>query len=1018
YTYDPNDNAGRTHPEQAAGYAEHWDTPTSVLVDPLGRTVRTTVRNGPERGDWHTTTASYDIRGNLLTQTDELGRVAFRHGYDLAGHRLRTEQLDGGVHVSVLDATGQPVEQRDSRGALGLHAHDMAHRPVRAWLADAADSPVTLRQVLVYGDAADSGLSPEQAAAANLRGVVIRHHDEAGVVVTERRDLDGNVTESVRRVVSDEQLGSVHAGAPTTGWEGTPWRMEWQPPAGVSLEAHANSLLADAEYRSSSTFDALGRPRTAVLPADVEGHRATVRPRYNSAGGLRGVELDDVAYVEQIGYDAKGQRTLVVHGNGVLTRYGYDPDTFRLRRLRTERFTATGPSSYRVAGAPLQDLEYGYDLVGNLVALTDRTPGSGIPANPHAGRVADAELARLVAAGDALVRAFDYDPRYRLVGATGREHDLDPGEPSRSPWTDIPRGSDVTRTRDYAQGYDYDPAGNLLRMTHQAGSGAPNRTYAPVDGGNRLASLTVGSDTIGYTYDVAGNVVAEGASRHFAWDGAGRLSAFRVQAGASEPSIHAQYLYDAAGQRVRKLVRRQGGQLDSTTYVGGVFEHFRQTTGSQVRENTVVHVGDGEQREALVRVGPPAPGDATPAVTYQAGDHLGSAVLVLDGAGGEVSREEFTPYGETSFGGHAFKRYRFTGKERDEESGLAYHGARYYAPWLARWTATDPAGGVDGPNLYQYVRSNPMVLTDPSGTQSAPSETKQSAGTGAAQVTQGVVAAGLDVARGVAGLVDPDTYEGIATEMGRRYDEFGGGFMGALNAVDMFNPISQAYEIGLKIGTSLGDGDLREAARQTVHGALAVVSAAMVAKAPRAATATSAAAEVGQAKGAMSIQLSPSRVYADPHKNPMLPHMQTYFNKRIERRMTELGIPAQYRGIRGNFTDDLKLSIDGRGAALETPFDHLNVRGGGENLPGRGINVGAGVLGKASAWPEFNAASLRTRIDSVIAHEWLEFNRTSSSSHRAHREAVRRGRIYDQLPPALRLPISIDAKNLLKTMPF
>lgn len=50
-----------------------------------------------------------------------------------------------------------------------------------------------------------------------------------------------------------------------------------------------------------------------------------------------------------------------------------------------------------------------------------------------------------------------------------------------------------------------------------------------------------------------------------------------------------------------------------------------------------------------------------------------------------------------------------------EESGLYYHGARYYAPWLSRWTAADPAGMVDGPNLYQYVRGNPVRLVDPDG---------------------------------------------------------------------------------------------------------------------------------------------------------------------------------------------------------------------------------------------------------------------------------------------------------------
>jgi RHS repeat-associated protein len=90
---------------------------------------------------------------------------------------------------------------------------------------------------------------------------------------------------------------------------------------------------------------------------------------------------------------------------------------------------------------------------------------------------------------------------------------------------------------------------------------------------------------------------------------------------------------------------------------------------------------------------------------------------VIDSTGNLVNREEYTPYGETSFGSFARKRYRFTGKERDEESGLNYHGARYYVPWLARWTSSDPAGTVDGPNLYSYVANNPIRLIDLFGLQ-------------------------------------------------------------------------------------------------------------------------------------------------------------------------------------------------------------------------------------------------------------------------------------------------------------
>ena len=62
------------------------------------------------------------------------------------------------------------------------------------------------------------------------------------------------------------------------------------------------------------------------------------------------------------------------------------------------------------------------------------------------------------------------------------------------------------------------------------------------------------------------------------------------------------------------------------------------------------------------------------------------------------------------------KRYRFTGKERDEETGLNYHGARYYATWLARWTAIDPLEiKYAGISPYNYGLNNPVSYYDPTG---------------------------------------------------------------------------------------------------------------------------------------------------------------------------------------------------------------------------------------------------------------------------------------------------------------
>ena len=53
--------------------------------------------------------------------------------------------------------------------------------------------------------------------------------------------------------------------------------------------------------------------------------------------------------------------------------------------------------------------------------------------------------------------------------------------------------------------------------------------------------------------------------------------------------------------------------------------------------------------------------------------------------------------------------------ERDEETGLALHGARYYSCWLGRWTACDPIGLGDGVNRYGYAGSRPVGSMDRAG---------------------------------------------------------------------------------------------------------------------------------------------------------------------------------------------------------------------------------------------------------------------------------------------------------------
>ena len=86
----------------------------------------------------------------------------------------------------------------------------------------------------------------------------------------------------------------------------------------------------------------------------------------------------------------------------------------------------------------------------------------------------------------------------------------------------------------------------------------------------------------------------------------------------------------------------------------------------------------------------------SPTIRYQLSNHLGSASLELNATGQIISYEEFHPFGTTSYRSGtnetevSLKRYKYIGKERDEETGLYYYGARSYAAWIGRFVSVDP----------------------------------------------------------------------------------------------------------------------------------------------------------------------------------------------------------------------------------------------------------------------------------------------------------------------------------------
>ena len=228
---------------------------------------------------------------------------------------------------------------------------------------------------------------------------------------------------------------------------------------------------------------------------------------------------------------------------------------------------------------------------------------------------------------------------------------------------------------------------------------------------NKLNSITIGANTYNYLYDNAGNLVQENSSRFFQWDAGNNMRCFYNQAGTSEPTVYAQYLYDAAGNRVKKLVRTQGGTYESVSYIGGLFDYKTDGTDDQA----TCYIMDNTSRIAMIRTGEDF-GDTTPAIKYNLEDDLGSSMVLLDTNGTLVNKEEYYPFGETSFGSYAKKRYRFSGKERDSESGLYYYGARYYLSMSCRFISVDPKYfEYSWQSSFAFAINNPLKYIDING---------------------------------------------------------------------------------------------------------------------------------------------------------------------------------------------------------------------------------------------------------------------------------------------------------------
>jgi RHS repeat-associated protein len=746
-----NEGKGTAELDAAQKAAEHANTPTVAYFDTLGRPFLTMAHDKfkHEKPDGmietveekYLTRIHLDIEGNQREVGDAKDRVVMRYDYDILGNRIHQASMEAGERWMLNDVTSKPIRSWDSRRFIRRMTYDELRRPTGLFVTE--NGAERLAERTVYGE--------DQGDADNHRTRLYQVFDGAGIVTSVAYDFKGNLLRTTRRLVADYKNSPNWSGNPTSEAE---------------------------EFVSSIHYDALNRRIQIVAPhSNRAGSIApininVIRPGYNEANLLEQVDvwlelaaeppdlLDPVVSppsrhgVKNIDYNAKGQRVRVEYKNNVTTSYTYDDKTFRLTHLYTRRgatFTedcGNDPPPPRFAapdkpqvGIPcgLQNIHYTYDPVGNITSIRDDAQqtvyfnGQVVP--PHCD--------------------YTYDAIYRLIKAEGREHSGQVGQ-SETTWNDefrvrLQHPHNGQAMQNYTERYEYDAVGNFEKLLHQAANGNWTRSYTynedslaepailtqPAKKSNRLSSTTVGSNNTtdgGYVYDAHGNKIRmphlanhpDPDAPNMHWDYNDQLQQTDLGGGGT-----AYYIYDAGGQRVRKVWEKAPGLTEERIYLGG-FEVYRKHTVGDELERETLHLMHDQQRIALVETRTIDTAGADPGprrlVRYQHGNHLGSAVLELDDQAKIISYEEYYPYGSTSYQAVRtdievpLKRYRYTGKERDEESGLYYHGARYYAPWLGRWITCDPSGVVDGPNIYCFTRSNPVVLRDLTGHNTMPSQ--------------------------------------------------------------------------------------------------------------------------------------------------------------------------------------------------------------------------------------------------------------------------------------------------------
>ncbi len=662
----------------------HKKTPSVTVLSNRGQVVRDIVYHRhpdtPEKTDERITCHQFDKRGFLEKSVDPRmqasGLSNFRYVTSLSGQVLRTESADAGISLTLNDAAGRLMisisqictdkgQDNCSKAVTQTFRYEGADSAGRllSITEQTAGQKTQVTERFVYAG------NSEAEKAKNLAGICTHHYDPAGLMQTDSIALTGVPLSVTRQLLKDADNPDIAVNWP---------------------ESNPESLLSVEKYITQTTADATG----AVLnTTDAAGHQQKVT--YDIAGLLNTSRVTvkggaEKIIIKSVTYSAAGQKLREEHGNGVVTTYTYEAQTQRLIAVKTE---------YPVRKKIFQDLRYEYDPVGNVLCVTN-----------------DAEETRFWHNQKVVPEnRYTYDTLYQLVSATGREM-ANAGQQSGS-LPDISPFDKASYTN-YTRNYVYDRAGNMTQIRHSAP--ATNNNYTTditVSQRSNRAVLKTLADTpekAEALFTPGGQQTQLQPGQALSWTARGELKQVTPVVRNGAAGDRESYRYDAGSQRILKTAVQKTGnstQTQRVVYLPGL------ELRSGKENYQVICAGVAGRAQVRLLHWPDGKKDHQ---RFSYGNLIGSSGLETDGDGKLLSQEEYYPFGGTAVlvadadSGIDYKTHRYSGKERDA-TGLYYYGYRYYQPWAGRWLSSDPAGTVDGLNLFRMVRNNPVTLRDDDG---------------------------------------------------------------------------------------------------------------------------------------------------------------------------------------------------------------------------------------------------------------------------------------------------------------